>query len=79
MAGIVAPDVFPFRDPRTMKQVVGRIVNPVGFMEIGGLDGPGKWFKAYGASEQSKQENTMKVEAPTKVKAAHSSANKSIE
>ncbi len=41
--GVTAPDRFPIRDPKTRPQKVGRIVNPVGYPEMGGLDGPGKW------------------------------------
>ena len=62
--GIVAPDRFPVRDPKTRPQRVGRIVNPVGYAEVGGLDGPGKWPKG----------NEMKVEAPTRVKGAKKSS-----
>ena len=58
--GIVQPDAFPVRDPRDPKQNHGRIVNPVRYIEMGGLDGPGKMPKG----------NEMKVEAPTRVKAA---------
>ena len=58
MPGIVRPEKFPIRDPKSRPQKVGRIVNPIGFPEMGGLDGPGKWGKG----------NTMAVEKPTGVK-----------
>ena len=67
MPGIVAPKDFPIRDPRNPKQEVGRIVNPVGYMEVGGLDGPGKWGKG----------TTMKVEKPTSVQGAKTVHNSS--
>ncbi len=66
MAGIVAPNDYPIRDPKDPKQVNGRIVNPVRYIELGGLDGPGKWPKG----------NEMRVEPPTKVKGARSSVGK---
>jgi hypothetical protein len=62
MAGIVAPDKHPIRDPRHPQQVNGRIVNPSPVFELGKLT-PGNYPKG----------NSMRVERPTRVKAVHSS------
>ena len=69
MPGIVGPANFPIRHPEDPKQTNGRNVNPVRYIECGGLDGPGKW----GAGSAKK--NDMKVEKPTSVRAAVDTAN----
>lgn len=69
MAGLMAPDGFPVRDPKSRPKNVGRVVNPVGWPEMGGLTSAGKWPGG----------NSMEVEKPTRVRAAHSSARKNQE
>lgn len=69
MPGLMAPNSYPIRDPKDPNQVVGRIVNPVRYQEIGGLTGPGKLAKG----------NSMTVQKPTSVRAAHMSTNKNPE
>lgn len=67
MPGIQAPQEFPIRKATDPKQVNGRVVNTVRFMEMGGLSGSGKYPGG----------NTMRVEKPTKVSASKSSTNTS--
>jgi hypothetical protein len=69
MAGIMAPDRFPIRNPEDPNQVNGRVVNPVRYQEMGGLTGERKWASG----------NQMAVEKPTRVRAAHSSTNRNVE
>jgi len=67
MHGLQAPMEFPIRKATDAKQVNGRVVNSVRYMEMGGASGPGKWGKG----------NTMKVEKPTNVSESKSSTNTS--
>ncbi|HYV56155.1 MAG TPA: hypothetical protein VE911_01365 [Candidatus Nitrosopolaris sp.] len=71
MPGLMAPENYPNRRPTDGAQVNGRIVNPVRYAEIGGLDGPGKWPSG----------NQMKLEAggATSVKAAHTATGKNTD
>lgn len=69
MAGVVGPDSFPVRDPRSGAQKSGRVLNPVRYSEMGGLDGPGKWPKG----------NEMRVEKPTGQKSTHATTRKNVE
>lgn len=69
--GIVAPGDFPIRDPRQRPRMVGRVVNPVGYMEradgatgLGGLDGAAK-LPAHGGAQQVEAPNASKVAAPS--------------
>ena len=68
MAGIVAPKSFPVRHPTDPKQTNGRVLNPVRYMKLGGLSGPGAW---------PKEEGVPGVERATDVKAAHKSSKNS--
>lgn len=63
MPGIVAPDRFPIRDPRSPAMKVGRNANPPRFPEVGGAKGPGIWNKETG-HPQSGQKNIAAVQAP---------------
>lgn len=65
MPGLVGPERFPIRQPDDPSRVNGRNVNPVRYMEIGGLTGASKWF----GGDDSKK-NTMSVERATSVRAA---------
>jgi hypothetical protein len=67
MPGIVAPENFPIRDPRDPAQVVGRNVNPVRFMEMGGFETANRWWGSGG------KRNDMAVHKPTNVRAAKDS------
>lgn len=64
MPGIVGPERFPIRDPKTGEQVNGRNVNPVGYPDMGGLTSASKWTET--ARER------MRLEKPTSVRAAKS-------
>lgn len=66
MAGFMSPDSFPVRQPTDPKMNHGRVANPPRYMEIGGLDGSGKWAAGH----------DFPVEKPTRTKVAHV-ANKS--
>ena len=61
MAGLVQPGSFPIRDVKSRPQKNGRILNPVGYPEMGGLTGPGKWPNG---------SNPFAIERPTSVRAA---------
>ncbi len=77
MAGLLAPDSFPIRDPRDPKLPNGRIMNPPRYMEMGGLAKPGVWFNDFGNFQQSPQTNAhMAVPKPTGIKVSHSSTGK---
>jgi hypothetical protein len=71
MPGIVGPESYPIRKPTDPKQTNGRVVNPVRFMEMGGLDAAGKWAGHISTSMSSKK-NDMNLEAggPTGVRPA---------
>lgn len=69
MAGIMAPNNYPVRNPKTRPQMVGRIVNPVGFPDMGGLTSASRWPNG----------NRMRVERPTGVRGAHKSSSKDQE
>lgn len=71
--GLVSPDSFPIRDPRSKEMTTGRIANPPRYSEIGGLDSPGKWHKDYKLFAQAEGGNKFRVERPTSVKSAHPS------
>lgn len=64
--GIMAPDSYPIRKPTNPDQVNGRVVNPVRYQVMGGLTGMSKWEDG----------NTMRVEKPTKVRAAHNATER---
>lgn len=61
MAGLMAPNNFPIRNPKTRPQMNGRVVNQVGYPNIGGMTSSSRW----------PGENSMRVERPTAVKAGH--------
>ena len=65
MPGLVGPERFPIRQPDSEDRVVGRMVNPVRYPEIGGFAGPSRW---YGGDDSKK--NSFAVEKPTSVRAA---------
>ncbi|HEX6775516.1 MAG TPA: hypothetical protein VF238_06695 [Methylomirabilota bacterium] len=77
--GIMGPEVFPIRDPRTKGMTNGRILNSARYIEIGGLDGPSKWAKAYNTSDQAGSNNVITLEkgGPTGVKAGKRAASMS--
>lgn len=65
MPGMVAPENFPIRDPRSPEQVQGRIVNPVRYQaKMGGMTGASAWEGGLS------RPNNMVVEKPTNVRAA---------
>lgn len=61
--GLFAPESYPFRDPRNPKQMVGRVVNPVGYMELGGLTGPGQWGKGDALMKVDRATSTGKIKS----------------
>lgn len=67
MPGLVGPDSFPIRDVKMRPQKVGRIHNPKGYPDMGGLNAPGKWPSA---------DNPFGVERATSVRAAHSTTRR---
>lgn len=76
--GLVSPDNYPIRDPRSKEMLVGRIANPPRFYEIGGIASQAVWFKEGGNKSyaQMAQTNIGRVEKPTSVKSAHRSAGR---
>jgi hypothetical protein len=62
----MGPERFPIRDVKDGGQINGRIVNPVGYPDMGGFTGPGKWAEG---------KNDMRVEKPTSVRAAKRTTN----
>jgi hypothetical protein len=78
MAGLLAPKDWPIRKPTDPNQVNGRNINPVRFMEVGGLKGPGVWYKDTG-DPQSSSKNVAHVESPTGVKSGRSSTGKDLD
>jgi len=72
MPGLMGPERYPIRDPKDSGQINGRCVNPVRYPEMGGLDSPGAWF----GGDKGKT-NNMRLEKPTSVRAAKSTANTS--
>lgn len=64
--GITSPENFPIRDVMNRPQKNGRVINPVGFGEMGGSSGPSCWPKG----------NEMKVDAPTSIKAGKAAGEK---
>jgi hypothetical protein len=68
VAGIVGPDQFPIRDPKSAAQKNGRILNPVRYVEMG-FDSASKWPKG----------NEMRVEKPTGQTSTHATTNKNQE
>ena len=70
MPGLVGPTKYPIRDPKDPKQSNGRILNPVRYTTLGGLDGPGKWPKADGVPG---------VERATNVKGAKSTTGRNAD
>jgi len=75
--GIVAPEIYPIRDPRDKQQLVGRIMNPPRFMEVGGLGNAGRWNEDNLPHSQSAQKYIGQLESggPTGVKVARKSTN----
>lgn len=61
--GPVQPNNYPIRNPKTRPQVVGRVVNPRGYPNIGGMTSSARW----------PGENNMRVERATGVSGAHKS------
>lgn len=78
--GLLGPDSFPIRDPRSPKQINGRIINPPRYAEFGGLDGPGKWPKANDAPRRRTDSDftnaAFAVKKPTGLKASHATTNR---
>lgn len=65
--GLMAPGDFPIRDPRQRPRMVGRVVNPVGFMErangdtgVGGFDKASK-LPAHGSAQSVEKPTSTKV------------------
>ena len=75
--GVVGPESFPIRDPRTKSMSNGRMLNPARYNEMGGLDGPSKWDTAHNTSDQAGSKNVIQLESggPTGVKAAKKSSD----
>ena len=75
--GIVAPEIFPIREPTDKNQLNGRIMNPVRYMEVGGLGNPGRWHEDHLPHSQSAQKYIGALESggPTGVKVAKKSTN----
>lgn len=66
--GITQPENFNVRNPMSRPQKNGRVVNPVGYAEMGGGSGPGFWAKG----------NEFRVESATKVSAGKRAYEKKI-
>jgi len=62
MPGLLGPEKFPIRDVKDGAQVNGRIINPVGYPDMGGFTGPGKWPNG--------KADMLRVEKPTSQRAA---------
>jgi hypothetical protein len=75
--GVMGPESFPIRDPRSKSLNNGRMLNPARFMEMGGLDAPGKWFGNASTSAQASDKNVIQLESggPTGVKGAKKSSD----
>ena len=73
--GIVEPRNYPIRKPTDANLVNGRNANPPRFMEVGGLKGPGVWFKETG-DNQSPQKNIARVERATSTAPAKKSSER---
>ena len=75
--GIVAPEIFPIREPTDKNQLNGRIMNPVRYMEVGGLGNPNRWNEDNLPHSQSSQRYIGALESggPTGVKVAKKSTN----
>ena len=69
MPGIVGPADYPIRDPKDPNQTNGRNVNPVRYLEMGGLDSAAKWAGSGG------KKNDMKVDKATSVRGAVDTTN----
>jgi len=78
--GIMGPMSFPIRNPMDKKLDNGRIANPPRYLELGGLDGPGKWVGHQNTSAQVGDKNMATLEAggPTGVKGAKRTHEKDI-
>jgi hypothetical protein len=78
--GLVGPKDYPIRNWTDPKQTNGKVVNPVRYMEFGGLDGPGKWA-GHSSTSMSKKTNDMTLEkgGPTGVRPAKSTTGTNVD
>lgn len=70
MAGLAAPERYPVRDPKSPAQRQGRILNPVRFLQIGGLDGAAAWTRMHGKhrmADSNSSKNIAPVDRATKI------------
>lgn len=70
--GVMGPESFPIRKPTEASLNHGRMMNPPRYVEMGGLDAPGKWFGHANTSNQASDTAMAKLESggPTGVKGA---------
>lgn len=70
MAGIMAPESYPIRDPRDRKMNVGRVANPPRMVDMGGLSNQNQWHVDHMTGSQAEQANHFGVDRATSVKGA---------
>lgn len=58
--GVVQPQSYPWRNLTARPENNGPILNPAGYGNIGGLDGPGKWPKEGSALLKTDTGSSMK-------------------